>query len=183
MDAQWKDGSSFKHRWAELCHRAGIHDLNFHDLRHRAASWLLEAGIDYAVIEKLLVHRLHGMGEGYIHNWEHRLREAVRNLEAIVARKLSDTAQEIGKGVGSCGQLGSYENFEFPKWWILWCRGTESNCRHQPFQGQREIKEIRGLGWWPSAKYGLTAPRNIKALHGPWAVVSQWDDKGPYTCH
>ena len=135
MDAQWKDGSSFKHRWAELCHRAGIHDLNFHDLRHRAASWLLEAGIDYAVIEKLLVHRLHGMGEGYIHNWEHRLREAVRKLEAIVARKISETAQEIEKGVGSCGQLGSYKNFEFPKWWILWCRGTESNCRHQPFQG------------------------------------------------
>ena len=52
------------------------------------------------------------MGEGYIHNWEHRLREAVRSLEAIVARKLSDTAQEIGKGVGSCGQLGSYENCE-----------------------------------------------------------------------
>ncbi|MCC2643483.1 MAG: putative Phage integrase [Nitrospira sp.] len=133
--AQWKDGSSFKHRWAELCQRAGIHDLNFHDLRHSAASWLLEAGIDYAVIEKLLGHRLHGMGEGYIHNWEHRLREAVRNLEAIVARKLSGTAREIEQKVASRGQLGSYENFEFPKWWILWCRGTESNCRHQPFQG------------------------------------------------
>ena len=74
---------------------------------------MLEAGIDYAVIEKLLGPRLHGMGEGYIHNWEHRLREAVRNLEAIVARELSDTAQEIGKRVDSCGQLGSYENFEF----------------------------------------------------------------------
>ena len=41
------------------------------------------------------------MGEGYIHNWEHRLREAVRNLEAIVARELSDTSQEIGKRVDS----------------------------------------------------------------------------------
>jgi site-specific recombinase XerD len=44
---------------------------------------LLEAGIDYAVIEKLLGHRLHGMGEGYIHNWEHRLREGVLKLEDI----------------------------------------------------------------------------------------------------
>jgi hypothetical protein len=44
---------------------------------------LLQAGIDYAVIEKLLGHRLHGMGEGSIHNWEHRLREAVLKLEDI----------------------------------------------------------------------------------------------------
>ena len=72
-----------QHRWAELCHIAGIHDLKLHDLRHTAASWLLEAGIDNAVIEKLLGHRLHGMGEGYIHNWEHRLREAVRKLELL----------------------------------------------------------------------------------------------------
>jgi hypothetical protein len=96
---------------------------------------LLQAGIDYAVIEKLLGHRLHGMGEGYIHNWEHRLREAVLKPEDILARKLSGTAEGIERRVGSCGQLGSYENFKFPKWWILWCRGTESNCRHQPFQG------------------------------------------------
>ncbi len=83
MNAQWRDGNSFKHRLAELCHRAGIHDLKLHDLRHTAASWLLEGGMDNAVIEKLLGHRLHGMGEGYIHNWEHRLREAVRKLELL----------------------------------------------------------------------------------------------------
>lgn len=82
--SQWKDGNSFKHRWSELCRRAGIHDLTFHDLRHSAASWLLEAGVDFSVIEKLLGHRLQGMGEGYIHNWESRLRDAVTRLEASV---------------------------------------------------------------------------------------------------
>jgi len=55
--------------------------LTFHDLRHSAATWLLEADVDLGVIEKLLGHRLHGMGEGYIHNWEHRLRDAVTRLE------------------------------------------------------------------------------------------------------
>ena len=68
---------------------------------------MLEAGIDYAVFEKLLGPRLHGMGKGYIHNWEHRLREAVRNLEAIVARELSDTAQEIGRIQAWCEESSS----------------------------------------------------------------------------
>lgn len=49
--SQWKDGNSFKHRWSELCRRAGVHDLTFHDLRHSAATWMLEAGVDFAVIE------------------------------------------------------------------------------------------------------------------------------------
>ena len=120
---QWKDGNSFKHRWAELCHRAGVQDLNFHDLRHTAASWLLAAGIDYAVIEKLLGHRLHGMGEGYIHNWEHRLREAVLKLETILLQKLLEMEKEHAATVGSNGQLGSYEKFEFPKWLIYGAEG------------------------------------------------------------
>ena len=120
---QWKDGNSFKHRWAELCHRAGIHDLNFHDLRHTAASWLLAAGIDYAVIEKLLGHRLHGMGEGYIHNWEHRLREAVLKLETILLQKLLQTEGEHEGTMGSNGQLGSCEKFQLPKWLIYGAEG------------------------------------------------------------
>ena len=27
----------------------------------------------------------------------------------------------------------------------LWCRGTESNCRHQPFQGVRKTKKIQEM--------------------------------------
>jgi integrase len=103
--AQWKDGNSFKHRWGELCRRADVHNLTFHDLRHTAASWLLEAGIDYAVIEKLLGHRLHGMQDGYIHNWEHRLREAVIRLETMIIDKIR---QGEGKSV-SDGQLWSVD--------------------------------------------------------------------------
>ncbi len=29
----------------------------------------------------------------------------------------------------------------------LWCRGTESNCRHQPFQGIREMKKLKTWRW------------------------------------
>jgi hypothetical protein len=140
---------------------------------------LLQAGIDYAVIEKLLGHRLHGMGEGYIHNWEHRLREAVLKLEDILARKLSGTAEGIEQRVGSCGQLGSYENFKFPKWWILWCRGTESNCRHQPFQGIRKTIRIKKLRKNIGAKSDIL--RHLKTMsyaHGASPTDTEPGDCG-----
>jgi integrase len=103
--SQWKDGTSFKHRWSELCRRAGVHGLTFHDLRHSAVTWTLEAGIDFAGIEKLLGHRLHGMGEGYIHNWQTRSRDAVTRLEAYVHEKFRQAEIQETAGVGSYGQL------------------------------------------------------------------------------
>ncbi len=66
---------------------------------------MLEAGIDFAVIEKLLGHRLHGMGEGYIHNWQTRLRDAVTRLEAFVLEKFRQTETQEMSDVGSYGQL------------------------------------------------------------------------------
>ncbi|WP_447602590.1 hypothetical protein [Nitrospira sp. Nam80] len=50
--------------------------------------------MDYAVIEKLLRHQLNGMGKGYIHNWEHPLRDAVMRLETtIIEHSSSGTAK------------------------------------------------------------------------------------------
>jgi len=86
--SQWKDANSFKHRWLETCDRAGVHDLHFHDLRHTFATWLMQAGVDYIVIEKLLGHRLPGTGDLYVHDWDARLREAVTRLEAFTEAQL-----------------------------------------------------------------------------------------------
>ena len=85
---RWKDANSFKHRWIETLDRAGVHDLHFHDLRHTFATWLLEAGADYIVIEKLLGHRLPGTGDLYIHDWDSRLRDAVTRLAVLTEQKL-----------------------------------------------------------------------------------------------
>ena len=75
--------------------------------------------MDYTVIEKLLGHRLQGMGDGYIHNWEHRLRDAVIHLEAMIIKKLSEAEQMRESAVGSYGQLmGSWKNAESYKWLI-----------------------------------------------------------------
>lgn len=87
---QWKDGNSFKHRWDRTCERAGVHDLHFHDLRHTFGTWLMQAGVDYVVIEKLLGHRLPQTGDLYLHDWDGRLREAVNRLEQFTIRSLTE---------------------------------------------------------------------------------------------
>lgn len=75
------------------------------------------------------------MGEQYIHDWKAKLRAAV--LQEMVVQRLNEASHDGRvRRLGSDGQLvDSYKYEQFPKWWILWCRGTESNCRHQPFQG------------------------------------------------
>lgn len=123
--SQWKDAGSFKHRWMEACARAGVQDLHFHDLRHTAATWLGEAGVEYATIEKLLGHKLPGTGELYIHDWKTKLRAAVVKLEETVRARFTAASQdERVRSVGSCGQLvDSYKNEQLSKWWLYGAEG------------------------------------------------------------
>jgi integrase len=101
--AQWKDANSFKHRWLSTCERAGVQDLHFHDLRHTFATWLMQAGVDYVVIEKLLGHRLPGTGELYLHDWDGRLREAVNRLESFTRAVLNEeSASQVPLTASHC---------------------------------------------------------------------------------
>lgn len=123
--SQWKDAGSFKHRWMESCARAGVHDLHFHDLRHTAATWLGEAGVEYATIEKLLGHKLPGTGELYIHDWKTKLRKAVTTLEETVRTRFKSAAQdERARDLSSSVQLvSSSKNEQLPKWLINGAEG------------------------------------------------------------
>src|SRR5688572_14360735 len=88
------------------------------------------------------------MTESYLHLWESRLREAVTILERVTIQKLQAAVNDVrcimpaAKG----GQLGGRRAVVGSSWAVgrvmeacksaeEWCRGTESNCRHQPFQG------------------------------------------------
>ncbi|MEO8046175.1 MAG: hypothetical protein ABI684_02735 [Nitrospirota bacterium] len=63
-------------------------------LVHTFATWLLEAGVDYIVIEKLLSHRLPVTGDLYIHDWDSRLREAPTSLAVLTEQKLREKFQQ-----------------------------------------------------------------------------------------
>jgi integrase len=102
--SQWCDGNSFKHRWLTVCEKAGVQDLTFHDLRHTAATWLQEAGVDYATIQTLLGHRVPGTTERYLHNWRPNLRAAVTLLEDRLRREFAEAAKD--ERVQGCGAVG-----------------------------------------------------------------------------
>ncbi len=97
-----------------------MHDLHFHDLRHTAATWLGEARVEYATIEKLLGHRLPGMGEQYIHDWKTKLRAAVTALEQTVMERFREAAQdERVREFKPCPMpAGCTVSNQRPPWWI-----------------------------------------------------------------
>jgi integrase len=122
--------------------------LHYHDLRHTTLSWLIEAGVDYPVVQRLAGHKIPGMTESYLHLWESSLREAVTVLERVTIEKLQAAMQDE-RGVVQLSNEGYADGRRAvvgSSWAVRkvtaacnsaeeWCRGTELNCRHQPFQG------------------------------------------------
>jgi integrase len=62
----------------------------YHDLRHSALSWLLEAGVEYGWYSGWQGHRIPGVTEGFLPLWEGRLREAVTVLERVTIEKTAE---------------------------------------------------------------------------------------------
>ena len=81
--------------WAKCCAAAGISDLKFHDLRHEAASRLLEAGWPLQDVQHMLGHKDAKTTSIYVNTTLARLHDSMRRFATqpshIVAH---DPAQE-----------------------------------------------------------------------------------------
>jgi integrase len=65
------------------CRRAEINAVRFHDLRHTAASRMVEAGIDLVTVSKILGHSSIQMTMRYAHPTPENMRLAVRKLGEV----------------------------------------------------------------------------------------------------
>jgi len=59
--------STIKHGWQSAREEAGMPDLRIHDLRHSAASFMINAGVDLYSVGKVLGHASHASTARYSH--------------------------------------------------------------------------------------------------------------------
>ena len=78
---------TFKRTVADLGFNEGITDprlkVTFHTCRHTFASWLVEAGQDLYIVQRLLGHKTNVMTQRYAHVGENQFRAAVNSLEKV----------------------------------------------------------------------------------------------------
>lgn len=68
-----------------LCRKAGVPVLTFHQLRHTAASLMLDAGVDPLVIQQILGHSKVAMTAHYARSGDALRRDAVEKLGRAIA--------------------------------------------------------------------------------------------------
>jgi integrase len=80
-------GDSVTKRFGELCDEAGVRRVRVHDLRHGRASLLLAAGVDIAVVSKILGHgSISITSDTYAHLLEGVGKAAAEAASALVPR-------------------------------------------------------------------------------------------------
>ena len=72
----------------QIFRKVGIKDASFHTLRHTAASWLVQQGVDLYAVGKLLGHKSARMTERYAHLSPDYMALAVGKLNGIMSGML-----------------------------------------------------------------------------------------------
>jgi len=65
------------------CNKIGIEKFRFHDIRHTAATFMVQAGVDLVTIKEILGHSTVQMTMVYCHSSQESKRKAVQKLEEI----------------------------------------------------------------------------------------------------
>jgi integrase len=97
----------FRGAWESACERAGVADLNFHDLRRSGARNLSRAGIPETVIMKITGHRTRSMFDTYNVTSEEDLAEAAVKLKAYRDAKRGSTPKFTDTISGTEPKTGS----------------------------------------------------------------------------
>jgi len=89
------------------CRRAEIKGVRLHDLRHTAASKMIEAGADLVTVSKILGHSSIQMTMRYAHPTPENMRLAVSKLGDILGstRQEVDIPSEVVTGIRSATYL------------------------------------------------------------------------------
>ena len=86
-----------KHAFGSACHKAGIRDFRFHDLRHSAASFMAMGGVSLLAIGTILGHKTASMTKRYSHLSPGHLQSAV----AAIDRAINQTGDQVAQFSGT----------------------------------------------------------------------------------
>ena len=75
--------TDFFRSWKTACDDAGISDLRFHDLRHTAATRMVQGGADLVTVRDILGHSNIKMTVKYAHSTPESRKQAVELLDAV----------------------------------------------------------------------------------------------------
>ncbi len=89
---------SLRHSWATALKKAGIKNFRRHDLRHTAASWMVQNGVPLDVVQQILGHADIRTTQRYAHREDAAKRAAVEAIQSHMSHiGQSPAAQASGK--------------------------------------------------------------------------------------
>jgi integrase len=88
-----------RHTWIRLRKQAGLPHLRFHDLRHSAASMLIQSGASLYLVQQILGHSNPITTQRYSHVSMQTLHEASANAAAIITRAKQTVTQQTSEVV------------------------------------------------------------------------------------
>lgn len=80
--------AKFRRSFATACKEAGISDFRFHDLRHTAASYMIQNGVPLDVVQEILGHSDISMTQKYAHRDARAKKDAMEALGAAQIRHI-----------------------------------------------------------------------------------------------
>ncbi len=95
------DASNLRKWFSEACKKAEIKDYHWHDIRHTAASWMVQNGVDLYIVQRILGHKTATMTQRYAHLAPDNLRAGLNALE-VTGTAIKTAIGQGDEHRGSC---------------------------------------------------------------------------------